>query len=107
MNFKLLELARGFFCLLAMTFPIIFPYLKGFHLVLSQHLPQRNEGGWKLSDLEWIAQVTSMLEKGKIDQDTADSLLHHSTGAPEKKPKRVLLLPRFLSCHKALVVFLH
>ena len=51
-EFKRLERIRGFLCHLAMTFDLFFVYLKGFHLTLCQHLPQRDEQGWKLTDLE-------------------------------------------------------
>ena len=56
-EFKRLERVRGFLCHLAMTFDVIFPYLKGFHLTLSYHLPRRLEEGWKLSDLEYIGEL--------------------------------------------------
>ena len=51
-SYKRLEQIRGYLCHLAMTYSVIFPYLKGFHLTLAQHLPKRNEEGLKLSDLE-------------------------------------------------------
>jgi len=51
-NFKMLERIRGFLCHLAMTFEILFPYLKCFHLTLCSHLPQRDTAGWKRSDPE-------------------------------------------------------
>ena len=42
LNFKYLEKIRGYLCHLAMTFNIIFPYLKGFHQTLCSYLPKRN-----------------------------------------------------------------
>ena len=48
-SYKRLEQIRGFLCHLGMTFEIIFPYLKGFHLTLASHLSNRDTTGWKLS----------------------------------------------------------
>ena len=48
-SYKLLELIRGFFYHLALVYEIFFPFLKGFHLTLAQHLPKRNEEGWNLT----------------------------------------------------------
>ena len=45
-EYKRLERTRGFLCHLAMVYDVIFPYLKGFHLVLASHLPNRDEEGW-------------------------------------------------------------
>lgn len=47
-DYKQLESIRGFLVYQAMTYEVLFPYLKGFHLTLSQHLPHRDEEGWKL-----------------------------------------------------------
>ena len=46
-DYKFLEKIRFFFCHLAMTYPILFPYLKGFHLTLCTHLSGRDKEGWK------------------------------------------------------------
>ena len=54
LEYKHLERVRGFLCHLAMTYDILFPFLKGFHLALCAHLPNRDEEGWKVKDLEWI-----------------------------------------------------
>jgi hypothetical protein len=49
MEYKHLEVIRGFLCHLSMTYSIMTPYLKGFHLTLAAHHPQRDNQGWKLS----------------------------------------------------------
>jgi hypothetical protein len=41
LDYKELEIARGFLGHLSMTFEIMVPYLKGFHLTLSAHLKQK------------------------------------------------------------------
>ena len=45
LSYKHLERVRGFICHLAMTFDILFPFLKGFHLTLASHLPKRDKQG--------------------------------------------------------------
>ena len=45
LDYKLLEIIRGYLCHLVMTYPILFPYLKGFHLTLCAHLPGRDNEG--------------------------------------------------------------
>ena len=71
-SYKRLE-RISFFCYLAMVFEIFFPFLKGFHLTLAQHLPQRNEEGWKLSDLEWVGRLEHRVEEGRMSRE--DSML--------------------------------
>ena len=56
-EFKRLERVRGFLCHLAMTFDLLFAYLKGFNLPLCKHFNKRDEDGWKLTELEWIGFV--------------------------------------------------
>ena len=66
LEYKLLEKMQGYFCHLAMTFHIIFPYFKVFHLTLSSHLEKRNKKGWKLEDLEMIGHLENLQEKGLL-----------------------------------------
>jgi hypothetical protein len=58
-----------------MTFELLAPYLKGFHLVLASHLNQRDSDGWKCSDKAWRKYVGSKLEDGSISADEAKDLL--------------------------------
>ena len=86
---------RGFFCHLAMTYPLIFAYLKGFHLTLSSHLPRRNEEGWKLTDLEFCAYLEEMRLKGKVSQDDISEKLGGDQVRGAKPPVEVTPVPRF------------
>ena len=104
-EYKRLERIRGFICHLAMTFDIFFAYLKGFHLSLSQHLPHRNEQGWKLSDLEWIAHVEQQFDSNKISFDEKEQLMSQLPGSDIKPPKMVKPVLRFYSCLNALDKF--
>ena len=54
-DYKRLESIRGFLCHLAMTYELLFPFLKGFHLTLAQHLPCRDQEGWKIKEEAWVA----------------------------------------------------
>ena len=62
LSFKRLEQDRWFLYHMAMTYDQILPFLKGFHLTLWSHTRQRNEGGMKIKELEWIDQIESAYE---------------------------------------------
>lgn len=79
-------------CHLAMTYDIIFPFLIGFHLTLCSHLPQRNEEGWKIKELEWLAYC----QQAKIP--TSSDLKHPN-------PTTIQVVPRFFDCLEALTLF--
>ena len=92
-NFKRSEVMRGYFCHLAMTFDILFPYLKGFHLTLCNHLPKRDENGWKMRDPQWATYC----------QDHDIPLEDVASDIPN--PVKVKPVPRFFECLKALPLF--
>jgi hypothetical protein len=71
LNYKKLEQDTGFLCHLAMTYERVMPYLKGFYLTLSAHLPQRDEGGWKKTDNQWAAYVHQKLSDGELSVEQA------------------------------------
>lgn len=100
--YKDLEKQRGFLCHLAMTFPILFPYLKGYHLTLSSHLPFRSEDGWKMKELEWIGEIESRVEAGKLTRAEADKILDIDD---VEAPQFVTPVPRFEQCLRALEKF--
>jgi hypothetical protein len=56
-DYKPTEQVRGFLCHLSMTFKVITPFLKGFHLILAKHLPRRDENSWKCSKKSYLAYV--------------------------------------------------
>ena len=97
LSYKLLESMRGYFCHLAMTFPILFPYLKGFHLTLSRHLPNRNDDGWKISELEYIGHMEELKQKGIFAESNADVMDQKETFR-SKAPEFVTPVPRFHTC---------
>ena len=67
-----MEIQQGFLCNLVMVYDILFPFLKGYHLELANHLSKRDKEGWKLSDLEWISLLETKVESGKISRKEAD-----------------------------------
>jgi len=104
LDFKFLERVRGYLCHLAMTYNIIFPYLKGFHLTLCSHLPNRDEEGWKVKELEWIGHLHNRLSEGKISQEEYEETIS-LTYDTSKAPKKIKPVKRFKSCLKALDSF--
>ena len=95
--YKRLEKIRGFFCHLSMVFECFTPYLKGFHLSLAQHLPKRNEDGWKLSDTEWTAYVSNQVDEGIYSSREAELLIDGMTDV-QPHPPWVVPVPRFWQC---------
>jgi len=100
-NFKYLEQVRGFLCHLALTFEIIFPFLKGFHLTLCSHLPKRNEEGWKINELEWLGYLEEAKIKGTMSVDEIEQLINLKYD-PKLRPDKVKPLPRFVKSISAL-----
>ena len=62
-------------CHIAMVYDSIFPYLKGFHLILENCLPHRDDEGWKLTDLEWIGHLESKVDNGSYSREQVDIAL--------------------------------
>jgi len=87
-----------------MTYNIIFPYLKGFHLTLCSHLPNRDEEGWKVKELEWIGHLHNRLSEGRISQEEYEETIS-LTYDTSKAPKKIKPVKRFKSCLKALDSF--
>ena len=103
-NFKYLEKIRGFLCHLAMTYDLLFPFLKGFHLTLCSFLPKRNEHGWKIKDLEWIGFLESSRSSGKLTDEEVQSAIDYKYD-PKFRPKTISVVPRFHKCLLGLKTF--
>jgi hypothetical protein len=115
--YKRLEEIRGFLCHVSMTYPLVTPYLKGFHLTLAAHHLGRDDSGWKLTPREWAAFIYEAVASGKMVQDEADAMQEAvremappvpmaSTPpkAPLPPPKLVVPVERFEDDVKALTV---
>jgi len=103
-DFKYLEKIRGFLCHLAMTYDLLFPFLKGFHLTLCSFLPKRNEQGWKMKDLEWIGFLEISRSTGKLTDEEVQAALDYKYD-PKFRPKTITVVPRFHQCLLALKKF--
>jgi hypothetical protein len=95
MDYKDLERARGFLGHLSMTYEILTPFLKGFHLTLASHLPYRDDDGWKMTEKAWDAYIQIRQEENKISEEEAAELrepLHYDDIQTPKRIKPVPLL---------------
>jgi len=101
-EYKRLEVIRGFLCHLAMTFDIIFPYLKGFHLTLASHLKNRNDEGWKIHEEDWNLYLIDKVDRGIISKDEAHEMSHQDCDAP---PKTIKPVPFFAKCLESFLSF--
>ena len=79
--------------------------MKGFHLTLARHLQQRDEGGWKLTDLDWIGHIETKIEQGKYLRLEAYILIQEASGSCEDAPTMVTPVPRFHQCLQVLSTF--
>jgi hypothetical protein len=91
LEYKDLERVRGFLVHLAMTFPMLKPYLKGLHLTLAAHLPQRDSEGWKRGDKNWMVYVAAELDEGRMTELEAHLALNPMSY--EDTPVPVLVRP--------------
>ena len=57
LDYKELERSVGFLCHVSRTYPIIFPYLKGFYNTLNNWRRDRDGDGWKLSRTAWMELI--------------------------------------------------
>ena len=100
LDYKWLEQIRGFFCHLAMTYEILFPFLKGFHLTLASFLPKRDKEGWKMQDSVWSAYLTQHNISSSIFCPVNPEDKHHLN-----PPKHIEPVPRFWKDFKVLKQF--
>ena len=90
-----------------MVFEITFSYLKGFHLTLSQHLPQRDEENWKISDLQRISHIEQRVDDGKITREEADLISNRYTSCIDHpSPKQVDPVSIFVTYLDMLLLFM-
>jgi hypothetical protein len=102
LNYKRLEQDVGFLCHLSMTYERVTPYLKGIYLTLSDHLPQRDEEGWKQTDIQWRAYIHQRLSEGVLSADQAVTALRPPAFASIPIPVEVKPVSRLLDDLKAL-----
>jgi hypothetical protein len=96
LNYKELEVTRGFLGHLSSTYESMVPYLKGFHLTLASHLGKRDQEGWKLTDQAWQSYVDKRLADGEIDVEEAEAFFEtvQSSDKNQAKANDVPLPPK-------------
>jgi hypothetical protein len=94
-SYKRLEQIRGFLCHLSMTFDVITPFLKGFHLTLCSHLSSRDDDGWKLPDGAFLAYIHEKRDLGSITEEEARAALNPPDYADIPIPEEVIPVSRF------------
>jgi hypothetical protein len=96
MNYKELEVARGFLVHLSMTFEMLTHHLKGFHLALASYLPQRSEDGWKMSDAEGMSYLSLKVENNLMSEAEAELLSTRTKVKEQSEPPQTVPLIKHL-----------
>jgi hypothetical protein len=78
-----------------MTFEVITPFLKGFHLSLCAHLPSQDDDRWKLPDEAFVAYIHEKRERGDLNEDSARASLNPPDYVDIPIPKRARPVMRF------------
>jgi hypothetical protein len=94
-SYKRLEQIRGFLCHLSMTFEVITPFLKGFHLTLCSHMSSRDDDGWKLPAGAFLAYIHEKWDLGSIMEEEARASLNPPNYADIPIPEEVIPVSRF------------
>jgi hypothetical protein len=89
LSYKELEVVRGFLGHIRLTFELIVPYLKGFHLTLSAHLDQRDSEGWKMNNKAWDAYCIM----NNLEADEGRHDVEYDVMGRQKPPKEVKAVP--------------
>ena len=95
-SFKRLEQIRGYLCHISMTYEAITPFLKGFHLTLCMHLPNRDQHGWRISEPAYASYVQSLVDNGNIDSTTHHAMLNPPEHQDIIPPTTIVVVPRLL-----------
>ena len=70
--------------------------MKVFHLTLAKKLPKRDENGWKLTDIKWIAYVNRKLDEGLYSSTDGDLLINRMVDLDQlSSPSQTVPLKRF------------
>ena len=85
-----------------MVFDTLTPYLKGFHLALASHIPQRDHDGWKFSHSDYLAHLENKISKGEYSCEQTDELLNASQESVQSPPPQVKVNDYFWNCVNAL-----
>jgi hypothetical protein len=70
------------------------PFLKGFHLTISGHLPRRNAEGWKIAERSWDAYVHQQVAEGLMTEEEATEALNPPDYEDIPTPKEAIPVAR-------------
>ena len=100
LEYKSLESAVGFLCHISRTYPIIFPYLKGFYNTLNNWRCDRDEDGWKISKTAWLELLAGEIafeSEDDINMSFDDRRRRFRKGREADHPEKVEHVPRMKS----------
>ena len=80
-------------------------FLRGCILFLAQHLPGRDESGWKVPEKVWLVYLESRLEKGTIARQELDDTMNPPAYEDIPIPVKVKAVPRLRMDVRALNEF--
>jgi hypothetical protein len=95
LNYKELEVVRGFLVNLAMTFEVLTHHLKGFHLILAVHFHKRDTESWRCKDKEWVAHLNHLVQEGVLTPQDLEVIMEKSATEKVEAPETVELIPQF------------
>ena len=105
LSFKKLQSDVGFLCHVSRTYPIIFPYLKGFYNTLNNWRWDRNEDGWKLSKTLWMELITSDIafdSETNLTKSTEERKRNFKKRFSSDAPSAIQSVPRLAADLRAL-----
>jgi hypothetical protein len=97
LDYKMLECDVGFLCHVSRTYPIIFPYLKGFYNTMNNWRCDRDKEGWKISKTAWmelLAGDVSFENEGDIELSFEDRKRSFMKMQSTQHPDKVPIVPR-------------
>jgi hypothetical protein len=77
-----------------MTFELITPFLKGFHLTIPGHLPRQDAEGWKIAERSWDAYAHQQVAEELMTEDQALEAINPPDYNDILTPKKVLPMTR-------------
>jgi hypothetical protein len=97
LDYKMLESDVGFLCHVSRTYPIMFPYLKGFYNTMNNWHCDSDKEGWKISRTSWmelLAGDVSFESEQDIDLSFEDRKRNFMKRQGNEHPDKVPTVPR-------------
>ena len=107
-EYKFLERFRGYLNHVSIAFPLILPYLKGYHIAIDARREGRHQEGLKAvpenEEASWLNVLNYNLWTGNISESEHDEV-YFSKFDSEKPPQYVLPTPRLFENLEILEAF--